>query len=230
MLPHQGYSRLENPKRHGFDSSIKLSILQNYGIMNLQNHGLSDNIPGVLSLPWELLHDEQGFLALHTPRPVSLVRRFPATETTGLSTPFVSPLRVLLITARPEGIDFVDPRGIAHELLDELQDQIQAGAVVLEFLRPPTLFALHARLKNTEQPVHVLHFDGHGAFDERIGEQGILIFETDAGWPGEVKASDLAKVLRDSGVRLAVLTACQSAMGSTKDAFSSVSAHGSFVN
>ncbi len=42
MLPHQGYSRLENPKRHGFDSSIKLSILQNYGIMNLQNHGLSD--------------------------------------------------------------------------------------------------------------------------------------------------------------------------------------------
>jgi hypothetical protein len=42
MLPHQGYSRPENPKRHGFDSSIKLSPLQNYGIMNLQNHGLSD--------------------------------------------------------------------------------------------------------------------------------------------------------------------------------------------
>ncbi len=33
MLPHQGYSRPENPKRHGFDSSIKLSPLQNYGIM-----------------------------------------------------------------------------------------------------------------------------------------------------------------------------------------------------
>ena len=50
MLPHQGYSRPENPKRHGFDSSIKLSPLQNYGIMNLQNHGLSDS---VLSFnPW----------------------------------------------------------------------------------------------------------------------------------------------------------------------------------
>jgi hypothetical protein len=35
MLPHQGYSRPENPKRHGFDSSIKLSPLQ--------NHGLSDS-------------------------------------------------------------------------------------------------------------------------------------------------------------------------------------------
>src|SRR5215467_14497448 len=44
MLPHQGYSRPENPKRHGFDSSIKLSPLQNYGIMNLQNHRLSDTI------------------------------------------------------------------------------------------------------------------------------------------------------------------------------------------
>jgi hypothetical protein len=43
MLPHQGYSRPENPKRHGFDSSIKLSPLQNYGIMNLQNHGLKDS-------------------------------------------------------------------------------------------------------------------------------------------------------------------------------------------
>jgi hypothetical protein len=42
MLPHQGYSRPENPKRHGFDSSIKLSPLQNYGIMNLQNRQLSD--------------------------------------------------------------------------------------------------------------------------------------------------------------------------------------------
>jgi hypothetical protein len=29
MLPHQGYSRPENPKRQGFDSSIKLSALQN---------------------------------------------------------------------------------------------------------------------------------------------------------------------------------------------------------
>jgi len=32
MLPHQGYSRPENPKRHGFDSSIKLSPLQNHGL------------------------------------------------------------------------------------------------------------------------------------------------------------------------------------------------------
>ena len=48
MLPHQGYSRPENPKRHGFDSSIKLGPLQNYSIMNLQNHGLSDRIVIIL--------------------------------------------------------------------------------------------------------------------------------------------------------------------------------------
>jgi len=42
MLPHQGYSRPENPKMHRIDSSIKFSPLQNYGIMNLQNHGLKD--------------------------------------------------------------------------------------------------------------------------------------------------------------------------------------------
>jgi hypothetical protein len=42
MFPHQGYSRPENPKMHGSDFSLKLNPLQNYGIMNLQNHGLSD--------------------------------------------------------------------------------------------------------------------------------------------------------------------------------------------
>jgi len=39
-----------------------------------------------------------------------------------------------------------------------------------------------------------------------------------------VKAENVAQVLQDSGVRLAVLTACQSAMGAADDAFSSVAA------
>jgi len=34
-------------------------------------------LPRVLSLPWELLHDEQGFLALNSDQPISIVRRLP---------------------------------------------------------------------------------------------------------------------------------------------------------
>jgi hypothetical protein len=38
-----GLLTTQNPKMHGSDFSLKLNPLQNYGIMNLQNHGLSDS-------------------------------------------------------------------------------------------------------------------------------------------------------------------------------------------
>ena len=94
--------------------------------------------------------------------------------------------------------------------------------IELEFLRPPTFSALSARLKDTEHPIHVLHFDGHGGLDQKA-QQGVLLFETNVGKQSPVKASDMAKVLSNSGVRLAVLTACQSAMNTEVDAFSGVS-------
>jgi tetratricopeptide (TPR) repeat protein len=193
------------------------------------------DMPIALSLPWELLHDEQGFLVLRTRHPVSIVRRLPQSEQAASPTPFEPPLRVLLVTARPEGTGFVDPRGIARELVDEVQGQVEKGVIELEFLRPPTLHALRIRLGDSElPPIHVVHFDGHGTFDEQVdeednlhlnaGKQGMLAFENDEGKLDLVKAEDVAQVLQDSGVRLAMLTACQSALSSADDAFSSVAA------
>jgi tetratricopeptide (TPR) repeat protein len=179
-------------------------------------------VPAALSLPWELLHDEQGFLILRARQPVSIIRRLPQTQATLLIEPFTPPLRVLLVTARPEGAGFVDPRSIVRELLDEVQPQIETGTINLEFLHPPTLQALRERLSQYP-PIHVLHFDGHGIFDSR-GAQGKLAFENDDGNLNLVAGETLAQVLQDSGVRLAVLTACQSAKGAMDDLFSSVAA------
>lgn len=192
------------------------------------------SIPRVLSLPWELLHDEQGFLVLRARQPVSLVRHLLQRELPALSTPFEPPLRILLATAQPEGIGFIDPRSSARELVNAMQEQMDIGAITVEFLRPPTLPALRERLKDTTHPVHLLHFDGHGIFGptslpqdglrKSDGAQGKLAFEDTDGRLALVEASVLAQVLQDSGVRLVVLDACQSAMGSDDDAFSSVAA------
>src|SRR5260370_26418949 len=46
------------------------------------------DMPRVLSLPWELLHDEQRFLALRARHPVSIVRRLSQRELPGLPTTF----------------------------------------------------------------------------------------------------------------------------------------------
>lgn len=180
------------------------------------------DLPRVLGLPWELLHDEHSFVALDPSHPISIVRSLPQDEQSVVSKPFEPPLRILLVTARPQGEGFIDPRSIAHELLDEIQDQVENGTIALEFLRPPTLKALRSRLGQTEQPVHVLHFDGHGKFDEQQEKQGTLLFETETGLPSAIKAGNLANLLGTSGVQLVVLTACQSAVGATDDAFSSV--------
>jgi tetratricopeptide (TPR) repeat protein len=212
------------------------SVLQAWRLQSGASRQISviSGIPAVLSLPWELLHDEQGFLVLRTRQPVSLIRHLPQRELGAFSTAFEPPLRILLVTARPEDTGFIDPRSTARQLFDEMQEQMESGAVVIEVLRPPTLQALRQRLKDSTHPVHLLHFDGHGTFGEtdihqdgrykNDGEQGRLAFENTENKLALVGASVLAQVLQDSGVRLAILDACQSAMGSADDAFSSVAA------
>lgn len=220
-----------------FGSAAAMSIVQPWRLQPEVHRQISvvSEVPRVLSLPWELLHDEHGFLVLRTRDPVALIRRLPQQELSTFPMPFQPPLRILLVTARPENAGFVDPRSIARELLDAVQGQLDAGTIAVEFLRPSTLRGLRERLSDTKRPpIHILHFDGHGAFgEESNGEeqqypsdrkQGMLAFEDDDGKLDLVAAKRVAQVLQDSGVKLAVLTACQSAKSNEKDAFSSVAA------
>ena len=102
--------------------------------------------PAGMSLPWELLHDGQGFLVLRSKPPVSVVRQLSGVKNAPLDREFDPPLRVLLVTARPEQAGFVDQRVIARELLDAVEARRPEGSVpvVVELLRPPTVAALRA--------------------------------------------------------------------------------------
>jgi hypothetical protein len=124
-----------------FGSVGAQQVLQAWRLQPASQRQISivSDIPRVLSLPWELLHDEQGFLALRE--------------------------------------RLTDPK------------------------RPP---------------VHILHFDGHGAFgqepiakdDKRFKSggplQGLLAFEDEKDKEHLVSAEELAEVLQHSGIRLAV--------------------------
>ncbi|HEV7234728.1 MAG TPA: hypothetical protein VGN15_01020, partial [Ktedonobacteraceae bacterium] len=141
--------------RSVFGSPQARNIMQQWNSQESQPHLITivSEVPAALSLPWELLHDGHNFLSLRTRHPVSIVRRLPLHEQTNQQTAFVPPLRILLVTAQPERMGFVDPRGIARELYDELQAQSEAGTIELEFLRPPTLEALRSRLSLRKRPV-----------------------------------------------------------------------------
>ena len=131
----------------------------------------------LLGLPWELLHDGTSYL-FQGAHPTRVRRRLPRTKS--FDVPIVAtPIRTLLVTARPEddACGYIDHRASALPLVEAMEDL--GGRVRLRVLSPPTLPALREELDRARRegkPYHVVHFDGHGVYDRRIGLGG-LCFE-----------------------------------------------------
>ncbi|MBL8190327.1 MAG: TIR domain-containing protein, partial [Acidobacteria bacterium] len=179
----------------------------------------------LLSLPWELLHDGKSFL-FQGAKPARVRRRLPATE--GFAVPVVAtPIRILLVTARPEddSCGYIDHRISALPLVEATESL--PGLVKLHVLSPPTLPALRAELDRARQeqkPYHVVHFDGHGVYDRTVGLGGlcfespedinklenrrhVTVYTQDSAEHG----TGLGSLLRAHRIPLVFLEACQTA-------------------
>ena len=172
----------------------------------------------LLALPWELLHDVEGFL-FQGAKPTRVRRRLPNTR--ALDVAVVSlPIRILLVSARPEDefCGYINHRESALPLVEAVEHL--GGLVRVRVLSPPTLPALRGELdraREAREPYHVVHFDGHGVYDCRVG-QGGLCFEhpQDTDKPERrrhqtVHTSELGPLLRDHRIPLVFLEACQTA-------------------
>src|SRR5262249_46202533 len=171
-----------------------------------------------LALPWELLHDGDGYL-FQGARGVRVRRQLPgrAARPPVATAP---PLRVLLISPRPEDdrAAYLDHRASAQPVVEALNALGELATYTL--LTPPTFGAMQEELQRAHDagtPYHVVHFDGHGVYDRTIG-LGALCFEdpADADKLTQrrsllVSSDDLASVLRDHRVPLVFLEACQTA-------------------
>ncbi|MCP4695603.1 MAG: CHAT domain-containing protein [Gammaproteobacteria bacterium] len=191
---------------------------------------ISTGIEQANSLPWELLRDPKTdiVLSLHANAFVRVhsnpAQRFslpaPATENTAI--------RILLAICRPAGQEDVPFRSVAGRLIKGLE---QGKQVELTVLRPPLFAQLSQTLrqaKDAGKPFHVLHFDGHGTYDEAEniaphsfsrhqyhtpGKHGYLLFENPQ-LPGNLEAvggARLGQLLRETGAPVLVLNACRSA-------------------
>lgn len=172
----------------------------------------------LLGLPWELLHDGHAFL-FQGAKPTRVRRRLPNTRV--LDVPVVAtPIRILLVTARPEddACGYIDHRASALPLVEAME--ALGGLVRIHVLDPPTLPALREELDRagrTREPYHVVHFDGHGVYDPRAGLGG-LCFEDprDTGKLEKrrhltVTTDDLGPLLSEHRIPLVFLEACQTA-------------------
>ena len=172
----------------------------------------------LLGLPWELLHDGDGYL-FQGAKPTRVRRRLPNTRTLDVSV-VAAPIRVLLVTARPEdeACGYIDHRASALPLVEAMEQL--GGLVRLHVLSPPTFDALGKELKrafDARAPYHVVHFDGHGVYDRRVGLGG-LCFEDprdtdklDQRRHVTVHTDKLGPLLKDYRIPLVFLEACQTA-------------------
>lgn len=167
--------------------------------------------PALLRLPWELMADTAGSLALR----VSIRRQLSAPEKL-IAREVKLPLRVLYIVSRPEDAGFIDPRFTTKALftaLDPLGNNVQ-----LDFCRPPTLARMGEMLRAAQRAgddYDVVHFDGHGTFLPQQ-QLGALCFEQQDDGSGNAKtdlvpADQLGNLLAQHKIPLVVLEACRSA-------------------
>lgn len=162
--------------------------------------------PAFLALPWELMRDPT------LPAPLAL--DVPVNRTIDTLSAAVSAssqdLRVLMVIARPDGVDDAGFRVIARSLVERLP--AVSGRVTVDVARPPTLDELRRRMEEAQQegrPYQVVHFDGHGTYEGGRKPQGYLIFEKE-GDAHPVPADEIGAVLAGAGVPLLVLNACHS--------------------
>jgi tetratricopeptide (TPR) repeat protein len=192
------------------------------------------------AIPWELLRDPltETPLALEassfvraqtdTARPVKPVRRPEDGD---------DRIRILLVICRPRGGADVPFRSVASRLIKGLGESARQ-AFQLDVLRPPTFAQLGRALRAARsegKPYHVVHFDGHGAYEEigdpdglaalrrelsaivlsapRVGAQGYLLFENPDVEENLQLVDGLAlgQLLTETDVPVLVLNACRSA-------------------
>jgi CHAT domain-containing protein len=166
-------------------------------------------------LPWEFLHDGSDFLV--TSRN-TLISRLPSGIRKMKKAPLESILRMLVVISSPD-----DPRvaplntELEQEVILEAVDKLQRDhKMEVDFTEDATFETISGYLN--EKDYNIVHFTGHGIFDENKGK-GYLVLETGDGKARMVDISAVADLLEGRGVRLVVLSACQSGKTSNKEAY-----------
>jgi tetratricopeptide (TPR) repeat protein len=171
-------------------------------------------------LPWEFLCLDDDFVALNPKSPV--VRYIEGTAPCSL-VKVEYPLKVLVVIAKPSDEVPLDTDAEKNSITDALRPLAEQGLVELDFIEGNDTWEklMDALLPNR---THILHFIGHGAFDDKNGE-GVLIM-ADADGKTMVLDSERLRVLVQGKSRLAliVLNSCLGTQGGDAQPFSSVAA------
>jgi hypothetical protein len=173
----------------------------------------------VLSQPWYMMNDGYHFFSEHRIPQVLIRSQFPFINKNDLDIQFEPPMRILLINPRPEDntrLTETDHRSMAKPLFQAVHSL--GRYVSIHLLNPPTFLELELTLdaaKQSGQPYHVVHFDGHWDNDPESGLKGFC-FENPEILPNTHKrnaviidTNKLATCMKSFEIPLVILSTCQ---------------------
>ena len=162
--------------------------------------------------PWELAWDasRRRFLA----DDAVLVRGVFGAPPSLAPPPSRGPLHILVALAEPRDAAPVAGRQEAAAIRTALQPLVRAGLARLEVLASTSPSGLHRRLLAGR--VDVLHFVGHGAFDEKE-RTGSLFLVDGRGRSVAVDTDRVLRLLAGRTLKLVVLNACETGRGGRTD-------------
>ena len=206
-----------DPAAAAFTASLQSAVQRQQGlrfvlVLQGQESEVADPARVRLSeVPVEVLYDDVNqFLATDITTPISRSFQW---DPDRQPQRVVLPLRVLVAIASPSD---KPPANIAQELAAikrVVKPLTDAKALDVDYVEQATRSAVAAQLK--AKPYQVMHFIGHGGFDV-VGDvetprAHLCFIRPDSSQSDPTDADTLSIMLKNSGVRLLVITACSSA-------------------
>ena len=165
------------------------------------------------TIPWEFLHDGENFLVTQSE---ALLSRLPLNVEKRKKGKLDQAISMLVVISSPMNLpehmvlNTEKEQEVILEALDRLHRERKLD---IDFVDDASLDTIQDYL--SEKDYHILHFTGHGLFDENK-DKGFLLLEDSQGRMENVENERIATILqRYKTLRLVVLSACQSAKANT---------------
>ena len=179
----------------------------------------AEDAQDIAAMPWEFLNDGDGFLVV---RRETLISRLPPGIKKTRSSPLTSILRMLVIVSSPNDPE-VAPLNTEFEqevILEAVDKLYRDHRMDVDFTEDASFETIQSYL--TETDYHIVHFTGHGAYKNG---KGYLLLEKEDGGARAVDSGTIVEILSGQGVRLVVLSACQSGKKSSKEAYADIASN-----
>ncbi len=158
-------------------------------------------------IPWELLHDGQGFLARDLRHAiVRYIEGVQMVQTSALK----QKIRILVTTASPSGLDKLDSDAEIHGVYAAYK--AHRRDIDFKFYKNTSLKALREVFQGAalaEKPFHIWHHCGHGGITRSSGSKEFRLILEDNRLAEPVGVEDILGILKKCpGLRVVVLNVC----------------------